>query len=124
MSGKSTICERICKGFRILKEVQDIMEEEESKKMQAILYAFAYKFLGENELGKIKEETSMTPLGRMLMEDGIKEGIKEGIREGENLFAQLMSCLFSDNRTEDAKLAAQDEEARKRFYQEYGIIEK
>lgn len=120
MSGKSKIYERIRQGFQILREVQKDMEEQEAKKMQAILYTFAYKFLDNDELEKIKEETSMTALGRMLMEDGIKEGRKRG----ESLFGQLMNCLFFDNRIEDAKLAAKDAEARKRFYQEYGISDK
>ena len=34
-----------------------------------------------------------------------------------------MNRLFADDRTEDAKLAARDEEARKRFYREYGMID-
>lgn len=47
----------------------------------------------------------------------------QGVAEGELLLAELMKCLLSDNRTEDAKLAASDEEARQRFYKEYGIGE-
>lgn len=34
-----------------------------------------------------------------------------------------MSRLFSDNRTEDAKLAASDEAARRRLYKEYGLVD-
>ena len=34
-----------------------------------------------------------------------------------------MNKLFADGRAEDAKLAASDEEARKRLYKEYGIID-
>ena len=55
--------------------------------------------------------------------EGIEEGIKEGIKEGEGLLADLISRLFLDDRTEDAKLAARDEEATKRFYREYGMID-
>lgn len=47
----------------------------------------------------------------------------QGVAEGELLFAELMKHLLSDNRLEDAKLAADDEEARKIFYKEYGIKE-
>lgn len=32
-----------------------------------------------------------------------------------------MERLISDNRMEDVKLAASDEQARKRLYREYGI---
>ena len=85
MAGQSTVCERIRKGFRILKELQDSIEEEEIKKMQAILYTFANKFLNDEELGKIKEEIGMTTLGRMLWEDGVADGIERGIQAFVNL---------------------------------------
>lgn len=39
-----------------------------------MLYAFADKFLDGNDLEKVKEEISMTKLGEMLVEDGIKKG--------------------------------------------------
>ena len=54
---------------------------------------------------------------------GIREGRKQGIETGENLLANLMSCLFADNRIVDANLAANDEKARKRFYREYGLVD-
>lgn len=40
-----------------------------------MLYAFADKFLDRKDLEKVKEEISMTKLGEMLVEDGIKKGI-------------------------------------------------
>lgn len=36
---------------------------------------------------------------------------------------ELISRLFADNRTDDVKLAAKDEQARKQFYREYGMID-
>lgn len=55
-------------------------------------------------------------------EDYVREqGVTEGEEKGERLLAQLMEHLFSDNRLEDAKLAASDEKARKRFFKEYGL---
>ncbi len=39
-----------------------------------MLYAFADKFLDGKDLEKVKEEISMTKLGEMLVEDGIKKG--------------------------------------------------
>ena len=97
--------------------MQDKLDREEVEKMQAILYAFAVKFLKKDELDKVRKETGMTILGQMLMEDGRREGIKEG----ESLFAQLMCSLFSDGRTEDARLAAEDADARSKLYKEYGL---
>lgn len=46
----------------------------------------------------------------------------EGRIEGENKLATLISRLFDAGRNADAELAAKDEEARKRFYREFGII--
>ena len=37
------------------------------------------------------------------------------------MLASLMTRLFQDGRIEEARLAASDGEARKKFYQEYGI---
>ncbi len=54
---------------------------------------------------------------------GLAEGRKEGREEGQNLLASLMTKLFAANRSADAELAAKDEEARKRFYREFGIID-
>ena len=42
--------------------------------------------------------------------------------EGEALFARLVNRLIADNRSDDIKLAASDVEARKRLYQEYGLV--
>ena len=53
----------------------------------------------------------------------MREWAEEERREGETLLAALMSKLFSDNRMEDAKLAAADESARKQFYMEYEMLE-
>lgn len=42
--------------------------------------------------------------------------------EGENLFAELLKRLLSENRDEDVKLAICDAGARGRFYREYGML--
>lgn len=54
-------------------------------------------------------------------ERGRTEGLAKGRTEGENTLAALMSKLFAMGRIKDAELAAKDPEARKRFYQEFGI---
>ena len=59
---------------------------------------------------------------RQGVREGIKQGVKKGIEQGETILASLMNQLLSEGRTEDAKLAAVDEEARERFYREYHII--
>ena len=61
----------------------------------------------------------------LLMRDreNIEKGIEQGIEQGQKLLGELMELLFADNRIEDARLAATDERARKRFYKEYGMSE-
>ncbi len=51
--------------------------------IQAILFAFANKFLSGEELERIKEEITMTQLGQMIYEDGLKKGVEKGQLEGK-----------------------------------------
>ena len=44
-------------------------------------------------------------------------------KEGEIKFAKLMQILFSENKLDEARKAAADEEERKRLYKEYGIAD-
>ena len=46
-----------------------------------------------------------------------------GKAEGEFNLGRLISLLFEAGRPEDAELAAKDEEIRKKFYKEFGIID-
>ena len=59
----------------------------------------------------------------VILEYEAKTILNKGKREGENLFARLINSLLDDGRNNDVALAAKDEEARKRFYREYGMIE-
>lgn len=58
------------------------------------------------------------------LELGRSEGLTEGLNKGENRFAKLISRLIEDNRSEDIKLAINDENIRMKFYIEYGLIDK
>ncbi len=60
---------------------------------------------------------------QMGVERGLEQGIERGIEKGESLLAALMNRLFLDNRTDDARLAANDEEIRRQLYKEYGLID-
>ena len=73
--------------------------------------------------GKVNMCTAITELIADGREEGIREGKSLGIEAGENLLANLMRHLFADNRIADASLAANDEEARKQFYREYGLLD-
>lgn len=80
MSGAVSQKERIKFGIKILKdEMKNGMLLEDVQRMQAVLYAFASKFLGSMDLEEIKEDIGMTVLGEMLVNDGIIKGKVEDI---------------------------------------------
>ena len=78
MGGKLTKAEKIIKSIRIVKS----SNSEYKYDIESMLYAFADKFLKGKDLQRVKEEISMTELGRMLIEDGRTEGRIEGRTEG------------------------------------------
>lgn len=117
MGGKMPLKERIRKGFDYLSAQKENVDREECRKMQAMLYMLAVKFLPQEEWAEIKEEIGMTALGQMLVNDGIQQGIQQGIR----LFAVLSQRLLQDGRTKELELAAKDDAVRKRLCQEYGL---
>ncbi len=62
-------------------------------------------------------------LAKEYAEKGRAEGRTEGRAEGETKLATLMDFLFKAGRASDAQKAASDENARKEFYREFGIID-
>lgn len=57
---------RIVGSIRILRKAETAFSDQEIRRMEAILYIMATKFLNESELKKIKEEMAMTKLGQMI----------------------------------------------------------
>lgn len=127
------------KMIALLKDYEDIrsrLEQELFKDNRSVLYAdlvhliikISDYILNEEEIikkgvgdamgGKVLELES-----ERLIRIGKAEGRAEGKAEGENLLGNLITKLFGAGRTSDAELAAKDEEARKRFYKEFGMIE-
>lgn len=79
------------KGKRALEgiELADTIEDEDSKlKCLTLLYALFDKFGDIASKSRFKEVFSMTEIGRMIREDGIKEGKIEG--KAELLVIQLI----------------------------------
>lgn len=93
MGGKLSKSEKIIKSIRIIKET----ESEYKYDIESMLYAFADKFLTEKDLEKVKEEISMTELGRMLMEDGFNKGVKKGEESGKaDLLIKILVKKFKN----------------------------
>ncbi|AGX44564.1 hypothetical protein FHU23_003217 [Clostridium saccharobutylicum] len=101
MSSKLTKLDRIIKSIKIVKKITN----EYRYDVESMLYAFADKFLDGKDLEKVKEEISMTKLGEMLVQDGIKKGeekkaieiAKTAIKEGmsDELIAKLTGLTES-----------------------------
>ena len=77
LDGKMTVKDRILRGIQYIRQEEYEMSKAESGKIQAVLYAFANKFLDTAELEEIKEAIAMTKLGEMLFEDGKSAGEEE-----------------------------------------------
>lgn len=74
----------------------------------------------------VKEGVSDTMGGKVLeleSERLMKIGKAEGKTEGELLLGNLITKLLTAGRNSDVELAAKDEEARKKFYKEFGMID-
>lgn len=113
MEGELSQKVRIEKGLQILQREYDSGNREELQRMQAVLYAFAAKFLSRMELEDIKEVIAMTVLGQMLME--------KGIEKGEDRMTSLITRLTTEDRMDDLRRIGSDPEYRKELFQEYNL---
>ena len=81
MSGNTDQKERIILANRLITESGTISESD-MVRMQAVLYTLANKFLSKDDLNQVKEALFMTPLGQMLVNDGIEKGMEMGMEKG------------------------------------------
>ena len=93
--------------------------------MEAILYAFAVKFLKNKDLEAIKEAIAMTKLGQMIWDDAIEKGREEGEKIGEkqasDRYSRLILLLSKENKNDLIVKIASDPEYREALYKQYGI---
>lgn len=120
MGGDMPQKDRIRSAYEITKEAA-LAAGDELRKIEAVIYAMADKFLEPAEMEEIKEAVRMTRLGQMLVDTGRTEGKAEGKAEGEARFAALTEKLLKASRTEELLKAAGDQEFREALYREYGI---
>ena len=137
MSGRSKQKERILQCLEILKKAEAIFSKSDIRKMEAILYIFAVKFMDDNELKSIKEVIAMTKLGQMIwndaLEKGREEGEKIGLERGEQIglergseqaserYSQLILILSKEKKNDLIIKIASDPEYREELYKQYGI---
>ncbi len=82
MSGKTSVKERIQRTMQILHREREHLGEEDYRRMSSILFAFATKFLTQDDMNDLKEVFHMSILGQMIYDDGRKAGLAEGKAEG------------------------------------------
>lgn len=125
MAGKMAQPERILQGIRILRSAESAFDPSEIRKMEAILYAFAVKFLNNEDLSKVKEAIVMTKLGQMIWEDAVNQGREEGTQIGQQQaserYSRLILLLDQEKKPELIIKAASDPAYREALYRKYGI---
>ena len=81
MAGNSSIKDRITTAYGILRNSTEI-NKIDGAKAEAMLYAFADKFLDAIDLKNLKEEISMTRLGQMIWDDSREATLLELLKDG------------------------------------------
>lgn len=106
-------------------ESKHLFSHDEIRKMEAILYAFALKFIRGMNLTAIKEEIAMTELGQMIWDDALKEGQALGQAQGQALaserYSKLILILDKEKKHDLIIKIASDPDFREELYRKYGI---
>lgn len=76
MAGETSQKDRIKAAYKITKEAAGISPEEK-RKIEAVIYTMAEKFLDNVSMEEIEEAIRMTRLGQMLVDDGFKQGVEK-----------------------------------------------
>lgn len=79
MNSTKNKTDRIVEAITLSKSIND---KENQNNSLALLYAFAEKFVNNDNMNKVKEVFQMTELGKLLKQEGIEEGIERGRKEG------------------------------------------
>ena len=105
----------ILQGIRILKitENKHFFSQNEIRKMEAILYAFALKFLDDDSLNIVKEEIAMTKLGQMIWDDAQTQASER--------YSKLILILDKEKKNDLIIKVASDPDFREELYRKYGI---
>ena len=131
MAEEETRKDCILQGIRILKitEEKHIFPQNEIRKMEAILYAFALKYFRGINLAAIKEEIAMTELGQMIWDDALAQGLAKGLAQGQaqgqqqasERYSKLILILDKEKKNDLIIKVASDPDFREELYRKYGI---
>ena len=99
MSGHLSQKERVLAAYEITRKATDV-DAEIIRKVEAVIYIMADKFLDSKEMEQLKEEIKMTRLGKMLYDDGasmkLKELVAKKIKKGFSV-AEI-AVLFEEDK--------------------------
>lgn len=70
--------ERVSAAYDITRKATEV-DAEIIRKVEAVIYIMADKFLDSKEMEQLKEEIKMTRLGKMLYDDGAQTKLKEQV---------------------------------------------
>lgn len=92
MSGNTPQKERVKNAFSIIRQATSVSKED-SKKIEAVVYAMAEKFLESVDMDEIMEAVLMTRLGQKLVSKGAYES---KIEDAKNLIDLLSEEIISE----------------------------
>lgn len=90
MSGDTSQKERVKTAFNIIRQATAVPKED-IKKIEAVVYAMAEKFLESEDMDEITEVMKMTRLGQKLITEGINTGREETKLENAKNLIDLLS---------------------------------
>ena len=92
--------ERVIAAYDITRKATEV-DAETIRKVEAVIYIMADKFLDSKEMEQLKEEIKMTRLGKMLYDDGartkLKELVAKKVQKGYSL-AEIADMLEEEER--------------------------
>lgn len=112
MGGEMSQKERIKAAMTITKETKNL-EKDDVRKIEAVLYTMADKFLESMDMKEIMEDVKMTKLGRMLVEDGREQG--------ETKVNRLIQYLAEQDRMEDIVRSSKDKKYQEQLFAEFNL---
>ena len=105
-------------------EIQRQLEKALCGNEKSVLYADLVKLIVEISDYILESEETIMKGASEAMGGKVLELESERLKkEGESLLGSLITMLLSAGRNSDVALAAKDEEARKKFYKEFGLID-
>lgn len=116
MGGEMSQKERVSAAYDITRKAIGV-DAEVIRKVEAVIYIMADKFLDSVEMEQLKKEIKMTRLGKMLYDDGRAEG--ESI--GESKVMILIQKMSADGAAELVPRLTTDAEFYKAMLQKYSV---